>query len=344
MRAGPEVSGWGIQSMVQSFGSKAVRSLVAIFALCAAAHGQRLVPNYDHSTNSVTVTVRDSQNKPVPGARVDVRSVLGGQFSTGGYTNNSGVYEVAVPDGQYEIVAQKALLQDSQRTEVNAASGLVALKLDDSKVSDVGDRTSVSIKQFQVPKEARKQLNKAQEAIDKRDMDEAAKRLAKALEIDPDFAEALTLRAIIGLEAHQSESAMADLDHAIKADPGYSLAYLAMGSAFNLDGKYDEALRVLDRGVALAPQSWQGYFEIGKAQLGKQQYAQAIKSLDRADSLAQGTYAAVHLVKAHALLALKLYPDAMNELQAFIDHAPKSPQADNARETLQQVKAYVAQQ
>jgi tetratricopeptide (TPR) repeat protein len=313
-------------------------------ALCAGAHAQRLVPSFDHANNSITVTVRDSQNKPVPGARVDVRSVMGGQFSNGGYTNNSGVYEVAVPDGQYEVVAQKALLQDSQRTEVNAASGLVALKLDDSKVSDVGDATSVTIKQFQVPKEARKQLNKAQEAVDKRDMDEAAKRLAKALEIDPDFAEALTLRAIIALESHQSESAMADLDHAIKADPGYSLAYLAMGSAFNLDGKYDEALRVLDRGVALAPQSWQGYFEIGKAQLGKQQYAQAIKSLDRADSLAQGSYAAVHLVKAHALLALKLYPDAMNELQAFIDHAPKSPQADNARETLQQVKAYVAQQ
>jgi tetratricopeptide (TPR) repeat protein len=117
-----------------------------------------------------------------------------------------------------------------------------------------------------------------------------------------------------------------------------------MGSAFNLEGKYEDAERVLDRGLALSPQSWQGYFEMGKAQLGKGEYALSIKALDKADSLAQGTYAPVHLVKAHAMLALKLYPDAMNELQAFIDHAPKSPQADNARQTLEQVKAYVAKQ
>lgn len=344
-RAEPEVAGWGIQSMVQSFGSKAVTLFFSmVFGLCAGVQAQYPTQSFNHSTQSVTVTVRDSHNRPVANARVDVRSMMGPQFSTGGYTNNSGVYETTVPDGQYEVVAQKALLQDSQRTDVAAGSALVALKLDDSQMADVGNSTSVSVRQFQVPKKAREQFKKAEEAVDKRNLEEASQRLAKALEIDPDFSEALTLRAILALEAHQNEAAMADLDHAIKGDPGYALAYLAMGSAFNLEGKYDQAQQVLDRGLALAPQSWQGYFEMGKAQMGKGEYAQAIKSLDKADSLAQGTYAPVHLVKAHAMLALKDYPDAMNELQAFIDHAPRSPQAENARETLEQVKAYVAKQ
>jgi regulator of sirC expression with transglutaminase-like and TPR domain len=44
------------------------------------------------------------------------------------------------------------------------------------------------------------------------------------------------------------------------------------------------------------------------------------------------------------MLAVKNYPDAMNELQAFIDQAPKAPQADSARETLEQVKAFVVRQ
>jgi tetratricopeptide (TPR) repeat protein len=108
--------------------------------------------------------------------------------------------------------------------------------------------------------------------------------------------------------------------------------------------RFDDALNVLDRGVALSPQSWQAYFEMAKAQIGKADYAAAVRSLDRSERLANGQYPLIHFVKAHALLGLKQYSDAMNELQAFIDQAPKDPKADNARQTLEQVKAYVAQQ
>jgi regulator of sirC expression with transglutaminase-like and TPR domain len=53
-------------------------------------------------------------------------------------------------------------------------------------------------------------------------------------------------------------------------------------------------------------------------------------------------YAPIHLVRAHVMLALQNYSSAMDELQAFLRLAPKDPNSNAARETLQKVKAFTA--
>ena len=66
--------------------------------------------------------------------------------------------------------------------------------------------------------------------------------------LDPDYADALTLRGILELDKKQPEAAIADLDKAIKADANCALAYMVMGSALNMESKYDEAIHALERG------------------------------------------------------------------------------------------------
>ena len=131
------------------------------------------------------------------------------------------------------------------------------------------DRATVSLAQYKGPKKAREEFKKAESALNDRKTEEAEKHLAKALEIHPEYADALTMRGIMNLEQKNYDAAISDLDHAIKADPGYAMAYIAMGATFNMTQRFDEALQSLDRGVALAPQSWQAYFEMAKAQVGK---------------------------------------------------------------------------
>jgi tetratricopeptide (TPR) repeat protein len=345
--AGPMSSSRGFSGMVPRVKVLSVFAVTLFITASTIQAQRRPIRDFDRTFNTLTVTVRDSKGLPVADARVEVRAVMSTMGSVpGGYTDKAGVFEIAnVSEGQYEVVVQKNLNQATERAEVGSGMGLVAVRLDDhQKTSEAGDATSVSLAQFQVPKKAREAFKKAQAAVDERKIDVAEKHIAKALELYPDYAEALTLRGILNLEEKNTEAAIDDLDHAVKTDPGYAMAYLALGAAFNMAGRYDEALRSLDRGIALKPQSWQAYFEIGKARIGKAEYAAAIRSLDKAQSLANGKYPLVHLAKAHAMLALKNYPDAMNELQAFIDQAPKAPQADSARETLQQVRTFVAQQ
>jgi tetratricopeptide (TPR) repeat protein len=297
------------------------------------------------SINTLTVTVRDRDNKPVPDARIEVRPVMGVAGSFSGYTNHSGIFEAGgLGDGSYEILVQKGVSQASDRVTVAGGMAGISLTIDtvDQDAAAVGNKSTVSLAQYKVPKKAREEYNKADNALTARKIDEAHNHLAKALELYPDFAEALTMRGIMNLENKNYDAAIADFDHAIKSDSGYSMSYVAMGAAYNLTQRFDDALRVLDRGITLAPDSWQAYFEESKAQVGKSNYEAAIRAADKAQSLSNGKYPLVHLVKAHAMLALKQYDPAMGELQAFLEQDPKAPQADSARTTLEQVRAFVA--
>lgn len=316
-----------------------------VLAISQAAQAQ--VPDRIFGGNTITVTVRDANNKPINDARVEVRGIMGHRTVSGGYTNRAGIFESTdLPDGPYEVIAQKGLMQTTDRIEVSAGSAMVPLRIDAEDVPgrDVAGDATVSVAQYKVPKKAREQFKKAEDAVSKRKVNEAQEHIAKALEIFPDFAEALTLRGILSLDAKNLDAALIDLDHAVKADAAYPLAYFALGAAFNNSERFDEALRALDRGIALAPQSWQGYFEIAKAQIGKRNFEAAIKALDKSENLVDGKYPLIHLLKAHSMLALKNYNDAMTELQAYVDQAPKSPEAEDARQTLEQVKAFVAKQ
>jgi len=325
-------------------------AIAAFFLLTASAWTQDLPLHRTFgqgSLNTLTVTVRDHANQPVTDARVEVRPVMSIGSGASGYTNRSGIFEATgLGDGAYEIVAQKGVMQTSERVEVGSGLTAMSLRLEttDQDAAAIGNNATVSLAQYKVPKKAREEFKKADSALSGRKLDEAQKHLAKALEIYPDFAEALTMRGIMNLEQKNFDAAISDLDHAIKSDSGYSMSYIAMGAAYNMTQRFDDAIRVLDRGVSLAPQSWQAYFEISKAQIGKSNYEAAIRAADKAQAFSEGRYPLVHLLKAHAMLALKQYDPAMGELQAFLDQAPKAPEAEGARTTLEQVRAFVAKQ
>jgi len=81
---------------------------------------------------------------------------------------------------------------------------------------------------------------------------------------------------------------------------------------------------------------------MAKAQIGKAEYQAAIRSLDKAQGMIRSEFPLIHLARAHAMLSLKEYPDAMLELQAYLEKAPTGPQSEAARQTLDQVRAFAA--
>jgi regulator of sirC expression with transglutaminase-like and TPR domain len=81
---------------------------------------------------------------------------------------------------------------------------------------------------------------------------------------------------------------------------------------------------------------------MAKSYVGKADYEHALQQLTKAQALTPTEYAPIHLVRAHVMLALKNYSNAMDELQAFLTLAPKDPSSNAARETLEKVKAFTA--
>ncbi|MCU1287379.1 MAG: repeat protein [Acidobacteriales bacterium] len=317
---------------------------LAVLFCCTFSLSQSL-PHHGISDemSSFTVHVSTGNGTPAGNARVELRDIGTGQLAASGYTNSSGSLELSGLSGTvYILEITHGLSELKEKTDIRMDRILsVSLPGAGSENADVGTNNSVSVAQYKVPSKARNEYKKASESLSKQKKDEAAEHLAKALAIYPNFAEALTMRAILSMDHQDDQSALTDLESAIKIDPSYAFAYFAMGATYNSLSRFDDAVRTLERGLAIAPTSWQGYFELGKAKLGKGESEQALRQLDKAQSLVSQSYPSLHLVKAHALLSLKQYADAMNELQLFLTQAPNDSRSASARNTLEEVKAYV---
>jgi predicted Zn-dependent protease len=293
---------------------------------------------------TVTGSVRTADGKPIADARVELRDGMTGSVAASGYTNYGGTFEFQnIAGGNYEVVVSSGVDEARDRVSVQGDVANVNLRLAQLASDNTsGKDGTISVAQLKVPEKARDENKKAREAMQKRDVAGAWKHVNKALQITPQFAAALTTRALLELDDNKSDSAIADLEQAVKLDAGYGLSFLVLGAAYNQRLHFDDAIRALDHGVALMPNYWQAYFELGKSYLGKNDLPHAKEQLDRCSQQAPPDYAPLHLVRANLDLAMKDYPAAMTELEAYLDRDPNSPSADQARKALGQVKAFLA--
>lgn len=304
---------------------------------------QRQLAGQINTFNTLSGTVVTADNKPLADVLVELRGGNGSTVSSV-YTNSSGMFEFPpIAPGNYSVVATSGVDQAQERVEMGSFASSLRLRLPHSSTATDGNgNTSVSVAQYKVPQKARDAFRKAQQASVKGTNDEAQKQLARALEIYPKYADALTLRAILKIDEKDLPGAVADLQQAITDDENCSMAYLVMGAVFNTESKFDDAIRSLQRGQSLAPNSWQAYFEMAKALVGKAQYEPALRQLDRAQTLAPKEYPPIHLVRAHAMMALNNYSDAMTELQAYLAKAPQGAASQEAQKMLDQARAFSA--
>ncbi len=295
-------------------------------------------------TGTITGSVVTVGDRPVADARVEIRTLGGATLVGTVYSNATGAFEIGnIPAGTYEVTAYAGIRETHQRLDVQSTQNWITLRMaPEDEPSSAGGRTSVSVTQMQVPEKARKEYKKAVTAMDERKLDEAHKYAAKALEIEPNFAEALTLTGILDLQQGQAESARVELEKAVHVDGNYGMAYVALGSAYNALRRFGDAIRVLGRGIDLLPDAWQGYFERARALERQQQWELSLHDIVKAAQLVGKDFPVLHLVKANDLIGLRAYPEAQAELQAYLDKESTGPNADEARRVLEQVKTFMA--
>jgi tetratricopeptide (TPR) repeat protein len=295
-------------------------------------------------TANLAGTVRTQDNRPVANARIEVHN-MNGMMAGSAYSNGNGMFQIGgLPAGRYEVVATVGIAEAREQMLLDRGDNNVALSVNDRdpRSSGAGDANSVSVAAMKVPDKARKALNKARELMAKNRNADALKEVQRALEIYPQYSDALRERGVLDMIAGHMPEAASDMEQAIKYDPNNGMAYIALAAIFNGQDKYTDALRELERGLALEPNAWQGYFESARANLGTGDFEAALRATDKAKQFMSEDYAPLHLVRAHALLGVKNYPEAQSELEAYISREPQGVNAANARETLTQVKAFTA--
>lgn len=321
--------------------------LVLIVSLAAPAVSQVILPQSARragSLASISGNVRTADDRPVTDARVELHELATGEVAASGYTNVNGSFEFQnIVAGNYELVANSGMEEARERVTVQDDLNTVTLRIPRMAASSGGgDNNIVSVTELKIPEKARDENKKAQQAMHKHDVASAWKHVNKALQITPQFAAGLTTRALLELDSNKTDAAVADLEKAVQLDAGYGLSYLVLGAAYNQFQRFDDAIRTLDHGIALMPNYWPGHFELAKSYIGKNDLQNAQTQLNRCAQQAPADYAPLHLVRANLELALKNYPEAMAELEAYLEREPNGSNSEQVRKTLGEVKAFLA--
>lgn len=294
----------------------------------------------ERGNTSIAGSLLGADGMPVSDVRIEVRDAITGSVMGTTVSRANGAFEMSnLPAGSYEVVAQCQGVEARQMVSANGSLSRVDLQFNQPVQGFSSSTSKVSVAQLKVPQKARDRYNKAEQAFAKGKFDQAEKAVGESLAIYAANPEALTLRGILEIQKNNTADAMGDFQAAINLDPGYELAYTAMGSVYNSEGKFDDAARTTERAVAIAPHAWQGYFEMAKAFIGKGMYDRALQVANKAQTLGAGSFAGLHLIKACAMVPLKLYKDATVELQAFLSHPPQGQNTEPIKQMLAQVQA-----
>lgn len=191
---------------------------------------------------------------------------------------------------------------------------------------------SISTARLRVPGKARALYKKAIGPFRNHRYAEAERKLDQALHLYPGFPEALTLLGYIQLDLNQWEAAEQSLQAAIRTDPTYGVAYLVLSRLYNVQDRFDDAIEMEQRADALMPNDWMVAYEMCTSLMKMQLYAMALNRSDEALRTNRGTL--LHVAKAHALIGLKRYPEAVAELRIYLSHQPTGEGSQNARDLL----------
>ena len=283
-------------------------------------------------------TVLGSDGRPASGIHVELDQAGTAVPVTSTSTQPDGTFELYnIPEGSYEVVAESANAHANDPVQVQAGQSQLKLVLQRNAGPEQTFAPTVSVAQMMVPESAAKLYRKAHAAFEHRNYDKAKSLLDNALQLDPQFVQALSLRAQIEMSEKDLPSAQQDLESAVKIDPNYASAYISLGAVYNHQGKFDDAMRAAQRSLVLIPKSWQGYFELAKASVGKGMYEKGLQLAAQAQRLSGNSFATVHLIKAYALVPMRLYKEARYELQTFLARDPNNPSAERAQMLLVEI-------
>jgi tetratricopeptide (TPR) repeat protein len=107
----------------------------------------------------------------------------------------------------------------------------------------------------------------------------------KAIELDPNFAEAYSGRGFAYLLLGNYLQAIGNYDKVIELDPNHTRAYLLRGESYFGLGSYKQALVDFDKAIELTPEFAPCYSDRGAAYAALGNYRQAIDDFDRAIDL-----------------------------------------------------------
>lgn len=253
------------------------------------------------------------------GCQVELSSVGSLPINQQAMCGKDGSFEfLSIPRGEYNLVVRSGTSEYTQQLSLMSPHEDVEIRVP-SRVTSSSN--TVSVAEMRVPQKAREELEKANQAMQKGETAKADDYAKKALAKDPQFARALTLRAVLMLGRNQLASALQMVNTSVSIDPLVPTTQFVRASVLNAMGKAKEAQAAAEQGLRLSG-SWQGHYELARALMGQGHFRQALAEINRAAGSAPSTFDSLPLLRASALLRVGDFSTAQTLLTEIIKKTP----------------------
>ena len=193
----------------------------------------------------------------------------------------------------------------------------------------------VSATRLSVPGKAHKEMLRAEEAQLRGDKEQALRHLERAIEIYPDYTDALNN---LGTYHHRNGNFSRSVEcfsKAAKLEPEFFPAWVNLGGSLLAAGNPDAALAANKRAVELRPNDPLANSQMGINYFYLRNYSDAKIYLQKVLSLDPSSANSPQLFLAHIAFAERQTGEAEHYIRSFLDLHPNSPQAPHLRRTLQ---------
>lgn len=277
-----------------------------------------------------------------PAARVRVRLSGRSGINRETMTNDNGRYEFPeLPGGVYTLSAESLSDTPLSSGPADADTGRTAtgqltvnLTLRAAPAAAGARKPSVvsaaEIEQ-KIPAEARKAFRQGLKLKGDGRADEALSSFDRAIELYPDYFQALAERGELRAARRELAAAAKDFERALKLDAHHAAALRGAGYC-KLEGReFDRAAEFFERAAAVEPSNASTYLLLGVAKLEQGRREEARAALRRALELDPKGAVRAHVHLANLLAAEKRYGEAADELRLYLDAVILDPQLDEMR-------------
>jgi tetratricopeptide (TPR) repeat protein len=261
-----------------------------------------------------------------------------GHFSFGGLLANE--YHVVISDEAYSPVDERVEVDPAVAT-TNVVQ-IILFPREVKKASDPSGAPTMGRNPYltdpadynkRFPKKAVKEYEKALEAEQKGEHDQAIVHYLNALKIAPEYFPAHNNLGALYLSNKDFKSAEEQFRDAIRIDQNEAQAYFNLGNVLLLTGRNSEAENILQSGLQRRPDSAFGHFLEGCLLERQRKFDEAEKSLREALGL-EPTMSQAQLQLVTLYLQQNRQQDAIDQLHTFLKDFPKAPMAPKAKELL----------
>ena len=282
---------------------------------------------WTQSTFTVVGSVRNPSGQAVDGVRVSVtdenfqpiRILLvdaSGRFTIRGLRPGRFNFRVETTGTPYEEQTQQIELQALRIRGGNETFPLdITLKFKKGKEPTANN---ASVFAQDVPSSARKEYENGVKSLKSQKKDQAISSLKKAIEIFPDYYEALELLGVEYVKSSQHEAALPLLNHALKLNRRGVKTLYGLGVAYLNLNRLAEAIELLEAAAQLDPNNPNTQMMLGLAYGNSRFFDKSENAFKKALQLGDAEAAEAHFYLAGLYNKQGKYQQARRELELYL--------------------------